>query len=618
MKLYTFILTLCVCVLYARAASIPCEKNIDDLANVDLDDVAVQPELTDHTPVKDVDNNLRKTIVDIPVKVVEEPTVLDENSNDYVPKDDENIAIKRLEIDLSNPGTPQRQEHETQNPENHGELEKALFGIKKSVIDAQNSFNEGFKEVSNSFKSVFGANENLPDVHQKLDNLRHSFTNQIEKLHETIKSNLKSDKVSEEKLKTAESYLENLKKNFNAGIDTLTEGVEVLTIIREEDEAVKTTSVINTKDGAVKADGATASSSEATPTQTQTSPTNGLSSFLTNFQNGISSLFSNFNQAIQNNLPSNQGSSNPVINFFQGLSLPNINQGQKPINSGSPNQNAAPADAQADSVPATSVITTSAPWGPQAFLQQVQNTWQNLVNPGQNIQQDTPQPQQPAQQPINNGPIAQAIHNIGQFILRPSQAFTQQPQQQPQQQQPQQQQPQQLQPQQQQPQQQPQPQQPTTGQGAASDSASAPSETPQNEVPQADASLAVPAKADAIPATPPQAQASVQPVQNGPIQQLVQNNPIIKGIQSAVQRLQGTPNPETPRNDIINEENKENTKLKGIHGSQGNGGDNNSSGVEVVKEEQKEEDGIVKCNAEVLEEIKSEVAKLPSPSDKTE
>lgn len=579
MKLYTSILTLSACFLLAHAASIPCDKNVDDLSNVDFDDVAVKPELTDQVPIKEVDNNLRKTIADIPVKVVEVPTVLDENSNDYVPKDDDSIVVKRFEIDLSDPGQPQRQEHETQNPESHGELEKALFGIKKSAIDAEKAFNEGFKEVSNSFKTLFGVNENLPDVHQKLDSLRQSFSNQIEKLHETIKSNLKSDNTSEEKLKTAESYVENLKKNFDAGIATLTEGVEVLTIIREEDEAIKTKSVVSETDGAAKGDGESPSAGNTGGTQAP--PTAGIGSFLTNFQNGISSLFTNFNQAIQNNFsgqPGGQGGSNPVINFFQGLTIPNINQNQKPANA----QDNRPAGAQSDPVAAASPTSTSAPWGPQAFLQQVQNTWQSIVNPGQNVQQDPPQPQQPvqepaqqpAQQPANSGPLANAFQNIVQFIQRPGQIFTQQPQQQQPQQQQQQQQPQQQQPQQQQQQQQSEP--PTPVQGA-----SALPENPQNEVPQADASPVVPqadsspvvpAKADAVPAVLQQTQVSAQPAQGGPIQQLVQNNPIIKGIQSAVQRLQGTPNPETPRNDVVNEKVEDNTKLKGRPGYNGNQG----------------------------------------------
>lgn len=47
-------------------------------------------------------------------------------------------------------------------------------------------------------------------------------------------------------------------------------------------------------------------------------------------------------------------------------------------------------------------------------------------------------------------------------------------------------------------------------------------------------------------------------------------------------------------------------------------GDHSCSGVEEVKEELKEVVGIVKVNEAVLEEIKEEVAKLPSPSEKTE
>ncbi|XP_047533977.1 uncharacterized protein LOC125068725 [Vanessa atalanta] len=582
MRLNTFILTLCVCALHVHAASISSEKKLDDLDNVDLDNVALEPELIDQVTVKDVDNNLRKTIVDIPVKIVEEPIVLDENSNDYVPKDDESIIIKRIDIDLANPGPPQRQEHETQNPENYGEKEKAIFGIKKSIEDTEKIFNQGIKELSQNFKNLFGNNEDLPAIKNNLQNLRHTFTDQIVKLNETIIKNLKPDssqtiKESEKKLKIVETQLQNLQKKFEVGVDTLTEGVEVLTIIREEDETAKTKSIISEEREVAKQDTPTnansetqqgASSSTQAPTVSSTNApasTNPVMVWLNNFQNDVTTAFSNFQTTIQNNWIGNP--------FFQG------NQGTNPTVQNPPaqGQNTVPAGAQSD----TAVTqATPAPWGPQAIIQQIQN----LINPGQNSQQAA-QGQQTTAPASNNGPFANTIQSIVQFIQRPNQAQTQ----------------------------------PPANPTPASAGSTNPSSTNSDKT---DAS-----QADAIPvpnqqAQPvPQSAPAQQPLgQNGPIQQLVQNNPIIKGIQSAVQRLQGTPNPETPRNEIIENNSEEKVELKGRPGvNTSNQGDIDISGVVKHIEAQKEENVIPKDTQENLDgPIKADKVEIPSLSDKTE
>ncbi|XP_050344598.1 translation initiation factor IF-2-like [Nymphalis io] len=604
MRLNTFILTLCVCAFYARAASISSEKKLDDLDNVDLDNVALEPELIDQVTVKDVDNNLRKTIVDIPVKVIEEPTVLDENSNDYVPNNDESITIKRVDIDLANPGEPQRQEHETQNPENYGEKEKAIFGIKKSIEDTEKIFNQGLQKLSNNLKNLFGNNEDLPAIQNNLQNLRHAFTEQIVKLNETITKNLKPDsnqvtKESEKKLKIVESQLQNLQKKFEVGVDTLSEGVEVLTIIREEDETAKTKSIISEEREVVKADakpdtqpdtkpdtqnGNTASSTLAPTTTSSQAPaiSNPVTHFMHQFQNTMSQAFASLTSSVQNT-----GSTNPISNFFNGLGFPNIIQGSNPtVNINPPaqqGQNTVPAGAQSDTaVPPP----TPTPWGPQAILQQVQNTWQNLINPGQNAQQtQTAEGQQTAAPPANNRPFSNAFNNIVQFLQGPNQAA------------------------------QPNPVNPTPASAQNTNGPSTNSEKP-------DAT-----QADAIPAPAQQAQPSSQSVpaqqteeHNGPIQQLVQNNPIIKGIQSAVQRLQGTPNPETPRNEIIKDDSEQKVELKGRPGvNTTNQGDTSVSGLVKNIEEQKEENVIPKDSEEIVEgPIKADNVEIPSVSDKTE
>nr|XP_026490299.1 uncharacterized protein LOC113396539 [Vanessa tameamea] len=586
MRLYTFILTLCVCALHVRAASISSEKKLDDLDNVDLDNVALEPELIDQVTVKDVDNNLRKTIVDIPVKIVEEPTVLDENSNDYVPKDDESIIIKRVDIDLANPGPPQRQEHETQNPENYGEKEKAVFGIKKSIEDTKKIFNQGIQELSHNFKNLFGNNEDLPAIKNNLQNLRHTFTDQIVKLNETIIKNLNPDssqtiKESEKKLKIVESQLQNLQKKFEVGVDTLTEGVEVLTIIREEDETAKTKSIISEEREVAKQDTLTsanpesqqgATSSTLAPTVSSTNApasSNPIMTWLSNFQNDITSAFTNFQTTIQNNWIG--------IPFFQGA--PNSNQGtdttvQNPPAQG---QNTVPAGAQSD----TAVTqATPAPWGPQAIIQQIQN----LINPGQNSQQAA-QGQQTTAPAANNGPFANTIQSIVQFIQRPNQAQTQPPA------------------------------NPTPASAGSTNPTSTNSD--KTDASQADAIPVPNQQAQPVPQSAP----AQQPLgQNGPIQQLVQNNPIIKGIQSAVQRLQGTPNPETPRNEIIKDNSEEKVELKGRPGvNTSNQGDIDISGVVKHIEAQKEENFIPKDTQENLDgPIKADKVEIPSLSDKTE
>ncbi|XP_046968142.1 histone acetyltransferase KAT6A-like [Vanessa cardui] len=587
MRLNTFILTLCVCALHVRAASISSEKKLDDLDNVDLDNVALEPELIDQVTVKDVDNNLRKTIVDIPVKVVEEPTVLDENSNDYVPNNDDSTNIKRVDIDLANPGPPQRQEHETQNPENYGEKEKAIFGIKKTIEDTEKIFNQGLQELSNKFKNLFGSNEDLPAIQNNLQNLRHTFTDQIVKLNETIIKNLKPDssqtvKESEKKLKIVETQLQNLQKKFEVGVDTLTEGVEVLTIIREEDaEAAKTKSIINEEREVAKQEtpangnpdaeqGSSSTQAPAASSTTAPASSNPIMNWLSNFQNEITSAFSNFQSTIQNNWLGNQ--------FFQGA--PNIIQGTNPTVIQNPpaqqGQNAVPAGAQSD----TAVTqATPAPWGPQAIIQHVQN----LINPAQNTQQAA-QGQQTATPAANNGPFSQVFQNLVQFIQRPNQG---------------------------------QAQPPANPTPASTEGTNPSSANPDNtDTSQADA-IPVPSQQ---PQPVPQSAPAQQPGQNGPIQQLVQNNPIIKGIQSAVQRLQGTPNPETPRNEIIKDNSEDKEELKGRPGvNTSNQGDTDISGVVKDIDAQKEENVIPKDTQEIVAEpIKADKVEIPSLSDKTE
>ncbi|CAH0727256.1 unnamed protein product, partial [Brenthis ino] len=552
MRLYTFV-ALCACALYVRAASIPSsEKKIDDLDNVDLDNV--ESELVDQPIVQDLDNNLRKAS-DIRVKVIEEPVVLDENSNDYIPNKDESINIKRLEIDLNNPGPPQRQEHETQNPENYGEKEKGVYAIIQKTKEAESVYTKGLKEVSDSLLNINEESDKFPVVLENLKNFNESFSIEIEKLNDTIRSHLESkpaeldgESQKDPKLKIVESAIQNLKLNFKIVVDTLNEGIELLSIIRDQDEPIKsaTKALVKEEIEAVKE----SASNSATQPAAQGS--------------GSSNWFSSLTAILQNFLPVN----NNMNNIFQNFSFPNIISGSGGQSS-TAQQPTKPSGAQSDeSAPASSAPAPGiALWTPQGIF-----------------------------------------HNIIQLISRPSQSVSQQP----------------------------------TNSNSTPEKEGAPPKQPEKESgvqadaipPPVSASAASPAPAKAedqqpvqpaiLPQAAPEQQAVVtpeQPAQSGPIQQFVQNNPIIKGIQSAVQRLQGSPNSETPRNEIVENDMKEDAELenKGHYGdnSANQGHNNDSNGVDKKIEEQKEEAPAAQ-EAAVEVGIKAEETKPLTNSDKTE
>lgn len=296
MRLYTFV-TLCACALYVRAASIPSsEKKIDDLDNVELDNV--ESELVDQPTVQDLDNNLRKTS-DIRVKVIDEPVILDENSNDYIPNNDESINIKRLEIDLNNPGSPQRQEHETQNPENYGEKERAVYPIIQKIKKAESVFTKGLKDVSDSLQNINEESGEFPVVLQNLKNLNESFSIEIEKLNDTMRSHLESkpaelygESEKNSKLKFVESGIQNLKSNFKIVVNTLNEGIELLSIIREEDEPIKSATKALIKEEIESVKESVSNSPTTTPAAQGSG--NPLSVFITAVHNAFSNITSAF------------------------------------------------------------------------------------------------------------------------------------------------------------------------------------------------------------------------------------------------------------------------------------------------------------------------------------
>ncbi|XP_038212462.1 uncharacterized protein LOC119832780 [Zerene cesonia] len=572
---------LAICVLYAHAATISAPaKKIDDLDNVDLDNVISEPELIDpFNSVKDVDNNLRNSALGIPVKVIEEPAKkLDENSNDYVPDNDDSINLKRAPIDLRNPGPPQRQEHETQNPEHYTDAQKAIFVIKQTIDDTQNVFTQGLKGISEGFNKLFANNEQLSTIQHNIQALRSSFNEQVLKLNNTIKSYIKPEKEEEsaKEINAVQSRLRLLESNFETGVNTLSEGVELLAIIKEEDEAAAKAET----DAAVAAGNPPPSSSTQAPINQNNNP---VLQFLYNFQQGILGSISNVNNAVQNYWNQGQNQQNPpqndqsqqaqpantqgsfVGNLFQGIQLPFTGQqNQQPAQQGQ-NQEKPPGVA-ADEPAQTG-------WRPPNIIQSLQNSWNNLVNPTQS------QPPQ-ADTPVSN-PIQQAISNIVNVFNRPNQNQTPQ----------------------------------NAGQAVPPASANSVN-TAEKPVDQPQGVNAVPPNKESVAADVPQAQPDKAPAQEptkqtGPIQQLVQNNPIIKGLQTVAQRIS---NPERPRDTV-----KENADGKG-HGGWGSNGSNNGDNSDgsriksIVPEKEIIEEKPVECD-KMKETVKEEISSEPAKTE---
>lgn len=533
MRLLVLVLALAACAHRSGAAAVPRSKF--DLDNVDLDDEeanAVGPDL--------------KNIEVIPVKVI------DENSNDYIPPDDLNVNVKRVEVDLENPGAPQRQEHETQTPGvNYSDDDKIAVAIKNTIAQAQNIFNEGLKSVSDSFKTFTHADEDLPLIQQNIKNLKESFTGQIEKLNDTIRNYFKPDDAADgssanNKLKFIEARLTFLENNFRLGVDTLNEGVELYSIIKEEDEAERAIALkadVKAEPEVAPSNLASASepvkpagNPEKPAVETPQQPAgSGFPWFvyITNFGNTMQTAWNNLSNAISggaNNAngqkPESQQPSNPLASFFQGIPnfLPGQNTAVQPAQQPSdPAKPEKPANTQADPVPSPAPAQP-AQWSPQGFFQTVQNSLNQFINPAQNTQQQQTVQSQPA--PVNPNPIQQALQSIGSFFNPQN----------------------------------PQGQQPANPPDAAPAAAVTPEKVPQTankpEEAPTQGSNVVPAPANDQPQPPAQPNQVNPPAQAGPIQQLVQNNPIIKGIQNAVQRIQGTPNPETPREEVAEENQK--------------------------------------------------------------
>ncbi|KAG7301910.1 hypothetical protein JYU34_013329 [Plutella xylostella] len=187
------------------------QKKLTEVANEVLsqqqpiDNTHSEQELVEQVnSVTDIDNSLRINKVEaIPVKVVTEdakPTVKDfgieKGSNDDVPK--EESAVKRQEVDLSNPGEPQRQEHDSQSPQDATLEQQAVAAFKQGIADTQAALSSGLAGVRAKIHGYVTAGESGASVEQSIAQLRDSFNKQIEDLNETLLGYLVAAQPSEQ------------------------------------------------------------------------------------------------------------------------------------------------------------------------------------------------------------------------------------------------------------------------------------------------------------------------------------------------------------------------------------------------------------------------------------
>ncbi|XP_072929827.1 uncharacterized protein [Epargyreus clarus] len=559
------LLIFALAVLGARAATIPAPTEAEKLPNesealdnVSLDNNVSEQELSDRPNIiKEAENEI--PMANVPVEIIEEQSVLKtialkEDSNDYVPDNDDSTNIKRVEIDLNNPGPPQRQEHDSQNPINYIDKERAVAVVQKSIAESQNTFNHALQDITQVFQKFAANKENLEGVQTNIKTLKQNVNLQVTKLSDTIDSYLNPEgvKVIEDvsHIEEVKNSLRSLQDKINTGMDVLYEGADVLSILKEEDEKDLPDKISGKADNVNVASTATGTSPTPTPPISSTlPPPNLFESFMTSFQNTVGTAFTNMGNMVQN-----------FIN-------PNQNQNQQP-----PQQGAAPAGTQSDQ-PAASTQR------PNLF-----QYLQTVFNPGANNQQQTDQNQN--QNPPFSISQLNPANYFGQIM---SNIFQQQPQQ-------------------------------INQQTSQTSNVNQPaSDTPVQAVPVTPAPAQASNSVPAAPAPQPQPASAPQTVQNppaqvGPIQQIVQNNPIVKGITNAVQRIQGLSNPSTPR-DTPKSPNGENSDGKG-HGSGTANGSNNISGsigvdTSVIS-------APTKAEPETISEVKNEEQEPVAELNKTE
>lgn len=281
-------LLLAAAVLHAAcAASIPDphSKLIPDLSDVEIKDPfdkEAAPEIADQTNViKDLENGLRVKPAGIPVEVLVEDSRPAIKTNEVADDDEE---IKRPAIDLRNPGPPQRQEHETQNADHFSDAQNKLSAVRETIMQTQDLLRQGVKGVGDDISNWLSTNEQMNAIQNNIQALKESFTAQIQKLNEGIQelaaSQTSKPQVTPEQtlnnshFNEVETSIKILENNFNNGVRALSEGVNIVNILRAEDESAAAASPGLTTSATVEAASTASSTADG-------------QNFLTNFIEGF-------------------------------------------------------------------------------------------------------------------------------------------------------------------------------------------------------------------------------------------------------------------------------------------------------------------------------------------
>ncbi|XP_037293377.1 uncharacterized protein LOC115452672 [Manduca sexta] len=398
MRLYAPIL-LALLAVGAHSASLPDvqseKKLVIDDGKPPAENVSSEPELVEPAnTIIDVENNLKNNakVEDIPVAVIVDVQPVVNNA----PTEDEpeEIEVKRLLVDLKDPGPPQHQEHETQNPEYYEDAQRMVSSVKEEIQESKVVLKEGFQDVTNGIQNWYANNEQINNIQNSINNLQESFSSQLQKLNDTLQLLLKPDskplsleeeKAAEKKIQNIEAGLNNLESNFKAGVQSLSEGVQVVATLKEE--------------GTNEA-GNAGSSSTAAPAQ----PTNILQllgQLVTNMQSSMTTSLNNMSTAVNNF----------VVDYRPNFTLPSL-----------PNlfpQNAA--------TPLADTPVGSATTARPSAWQNIQTSFNNLFNPNQtpqNVQNDSPTQAPTGPFGIPPFPIITSIVNL---IQRPGAQSTQKP-----------------------------------------------------------------------------------------------------------------------------------------------------------------------------------------------
>lgn len=372
MKLYAHLL-LVAFALTARAATIPeLPEKINNESPAEppkepIDNVSIEKELSDETNVvKNEEDNLSlKTIEDIPVKVIVEDVPLlkrVEEGNEVSAE-----QLKKIREEIKDPGTPQRQEHETQNPEHHIDS----ITLKQSVEEVSYPLKRELQELREKFNEYLVSNENINSIKTSIESLQNRFNDQIQTLKAVFTNNVNTQSVEvqenipEDQIK---ANIQTLETNFNDGINNLKKSVEAISLL--------------------KADSSDTNGSPSTDSETSTASSNPIMEAITNFQTTMANNWQNFVQNFNNQSPPANAQSDaegtttsrPFQNIFAGF----FGQGQ---NSGSNS-------------------------GPFAALINVFNPQSTSEKPAESGQESKPSESEPETKPEgekNTGPIRQIL-----------------------------------------------------------------------------------------------------------------------------------------------------------------------------------------------------------------